>query len=198
MIKVEEETIKTFFTSFIEATNTRIDSVIKEVQALKTSLEFTQAEFKTIMDANPVERLGAFETKIEALVDKVDDLENRSRRNNLLFEGIDEDNFRRETWKQAEEKLQDIISNNLEINDELPIERAHRVGKKRDDGKPWPIAAKFLNYKDREKVLQARKKLKGSKIVIREDISDKVKAKQKELIPKMLDARRNGKVAYIR
>jgi len=198
LLKLQEETIKSFFKSFVETTNSRIDSLLKEVQGLKTSLEFSQKDLKSIMDANPSERLKNLESKMETMIEKADDLENRSRRNNLCFDGVDEMQFGRETWEQCEGKLKDIVFENLEIEDEVQIERAHRVGRKRDDGKPRPIVAKFLNYKDREKVLKARKKLKGSKIVIREDVSERVKAKQKELIPKMMEARREGKVAYIR
>lgn len=58
--------------------------------------------------------------------------------------------------------------------------------------------AKFLNYKDREKILKSRRMLKGTRISIREDYSDRVAEKRSELIPKMLEERNNGKVAYLR
>ena len=58
--------------------------------------------------------------------------------------------------------------------------------------------AKFANHKIRNAVLNERKHLKGTNIFIREDFSDKVLAKRRELVPKMFEARRNGMVAYLR
>ena len=132
-------------------------------------------------------------------MEKTDDLENRSRRSNLCFEGIDEvAKDANETWQQSEDKVKTIISDKLELDsDDIPIERAHRVGA-RKDRKPRTIVVKFLRYKDREKVLKSRRKLKGSKVVIREDFSDRVAEKRKQLIPKMLEERKNGKIAYLR
>ena len=43
--------------------------------------------------------------------------------------------------------------------DEITIERAHKIGKK-EEGKRRTIITKFLNYKQREKVLNKYKKLK--------------------------------------
>ena len=58
--------------------------------------------------------------------------------------------------------------------------------------------AKFANHKIRNAVLNERKQLKGTNIFIREDFSDKVLDKRRELVPKMFEARRNGMVAYLR
>ena len=44
---------------------------------------------------------------------------------------------------------------------EITNERAHRIGKK-EEGKRRTIIAKFLNYKQREKVLNKYKELKFS------------------------------------
>ena len=57
--------------------------------------------------------------------------------------------------------------------DEVTIERAHRIGKK-EEGKRRNIIAKFLNYKQREKVLNKCKELKlwEDQIYINEDCSE--------------------------
>ena len=139
---------------------------------------------------NCQDRLDSLEANINTLIDKADDLENRSRRNNLCFEGIDEQMHGNETWEESEHKvkrLKDLISNTLQIDaDNIEIERAHRVGKKRPTSdKPRTIVAKFLNYKHRGMVLNERRKLKGSNLIIREDFSDRVVAKRRELLPQM-------------
>ena len=103
-----------------------------------------------------------------------------------------------ETWEESEHKVKDLISNTLQIDaDNIEIERAHRVGKKRPTSdKPRTIVAKFLNYKHRDMVLNERRKLKGSNLIIREDFSDRVVAKR-ELLPQMFEARKEGKIAYL-
>lgn len=135
--------------------------------------------------------------KINDLDIKADDLENtRSRRNNLCFDGIPENV--NETWQDTEGKLKEILSTKLELEmDSCAIERAHRVGQMRSS-KPRTIVAKFSNYKTRNAVLNLKKQLKGTSIFIREDYSDKVQAKRRELIPRMIEARNNGMVAFLR
>ena len=84
---------------------------------------------------------------------KVRDLEDRSRRNNLWFDGLQQ--AQGEDWHGSEAKIKKVIKEKLGIEN-VDIERAHRVGKeKRDDpSQKRTIIAKFLNYKDKEKVLR--------------------------------------------
>ena len=51
--------------------------------------------------------------------------EDRLRRNNIRVDGIEEDE--NETWEIKENKLRSFLYKELEIIDELYIERAHRV-----------------------------------------------------------------------
>ena len=53
----------------------------------------------------------ALENDIESLLAKADDLENRSRRNNLCFEGITELHYGNESWEKSEEKVKELIDN---------------------------------------------------------------------------------------
>ena len=46
-----------------------------------------------------------------------------------------------------------------EVGTDFVIERAHRVGRTRSHSKLRKIVARFLNYKDREAIFKARKKL---------------------------------------
>ena len=86
------------------------------------------------------------ETDLES---KVVYLEGPSKRNNLMFHGIPES--RDETWDDCEKAVRKILDRNLEMpnasaDSEVPIERAHRVGKYSRD-KTRPIVVKFLTYK---------------------------------------------------
>ena len=51
--------------------------------------------------------------------------EDRSRRNNIRVDGIEEDE--NETWENTENKLRFLLYGELEITDELYIERAYRI-----------------------------------------------------------------------
>ena len=57
------------------------------------------------------------------------DLEDRSRRNNLRFDGITES--LNEMWEISEEKILDAIKQNLNIEHDMLIERAHRTRESR-------------------------------------------------------------------
>ena len=65
-----------------------------------------------------------------------------------------------ETWQDTENKVKHLITSHMpEVGGDIVIERAHRVGKPRSsaESKPRKIVARFLNYKDRESVLKAKK-----------------------------------------
>ena len=58
------------------------------------------------------------------------------------------------------------------------------------------IVVKFAQYKDRELVLAAAKKKRPRGIYVNEDFSQRIMARRKELLPKMMKAREEGKIAY--
>ena len=60
---------------------------------------------------------------------KLIELEDRSRRNNLHFDGLMEDP--NETWDDCERKVQDFLLNKLNIEGNIEINRCHRFWKRR-------------------------------------------------------------------
>ena len=84
--------------------------------------------------------------------------------------------------------------------DQIKIERAYRTGaSKAKDGKnkPRTIMVKFTSFKDRELLLQKARQVKPRGLFVNEDYSSKTLMKRKELIPKMMALRAEGKYAYI-
>ena len=76
--------------------------------------------------------------------------EDQSRKNSIRVDGIEEDE--NETWKNTENKLRSFLYKELEIIDELYIERAHPVRrresiKSNSNSTPRTIVAKLLDYK---------------------------------------------------
>lgn len=78
---------------------------------------------------------------ISEIKSKLNDIENRTRRNNLQIDGVKEEP--NEDWDISKNKINEILKKNLGLNSEyIVIERAHRVGKKKEDDKVRCIVAK--------------------------------------------------------
>ncbi|XP_047122934.1 uncharacterized protein LOC124806245 [Hydra vulgaris] len=107
--------------------------------------------------------------------DKLAELEDRSRRNNLRFTGIEEDE--NETWELSDEKIQNVLKSKLGFKGNVEIERAHRTGKKNSDGTKYnrTLIVKFLNYKDKKTALDnyVQLKLWNDWLYVNEDYSER-------------------------
>ena len=105
-------------------------------------------------------------------------------RDNLLFTGIQENDL---TNRDTVDTLCTFIATQMNIKDEIPFERVHRLGRyKPDQEKPRPIIAKFHRFKDRVKVRQlARHALTGTQYGVKEQFPIEVEAKRRTLYPIM-------------
>lgn len=97
-----------------------------------------------------------------------------SRRENLKFFGIPEKEANIEEGGEAFDTravLNQFLEAVLGFQDpriNIEIQRVHRVGKS-NNGKPRPILARFLRFKDRERILRQGFKLKGTKYMMLQD-----------------------------
>ena len=86
-------------------------------------------------------------------------LQNRSRRNNLRIDGLQE--TPNETWKTCEEKVQEILKNNLGFAIEVEIDRCHRVKSRNQPGQhqghPCSIICRFNKFEDKQQILTIQK-----------------------------------------
>ena len=109
------------------------------------------------------------------------ELEDRSRRHNLLFYGITEkDN---ETDQDCEDKIAEIITKNKLVDpgkDEVYIDRAHRLGRRTEE-KTRPIIVKFTYYKEKEEIKKNAKNLAGSGLTLCSDYSKQTTEVNKKL-----------------
>ena len=160
----------------ISACTIQVDEVVKEVKKLKL--------------------------KKEALVSKLDDLENRSRRNNLVFHGIPE-SPRENTQKLVEELIRDFVG--VQPSPDVPtitIERCHRT--------PTVIAADpkaariivhvaLSTYVAKEFVRKAcitkfkENTFQGHKIYVSEDFSKRVAVQRRGKLDQLKELRKEGK-----
>ena len=196
MMDRQEKNFKTFLESFMTTTNTRIDDFITktsvEMADVKHSLEFSQNEIDELKTNS--QRADA-DSRLNTIEDQCDYLENQSRRSNLRIDGIPE--MSNESWDQTEESVKTLFTDSLGLQD-MEIDRAHRIGTRSNGKKPHrTIVVKMTKYKQKEMVLRAAKEKRLEKIFINEDYSHRVVTKRQALVPKMLEARRAGKIAYI-
>ena len=85
------------------------------------------------------------------------ELEDRSRRNYIRIYGIEEEQY--ETWGRCEEKVRKFIKDKLGIEDEIEIDRCHRIKKSGKDqsnnkrnSRPRTIICRRLRFKDKQKL----------------------------------------------
>ena len=195
MFKQHEQSIINIISSNNKIVNERIDKMAKEVEELKESLGFTEQVTNEKISKLEINLLQ--ENKF--LKEKIRDIEDRSRRNNLRIDGVMESE--KETWEETEEKVQNIFTNKLGIKRKIMIERAHRTKKKNskneERSRPATVVLKLLNYKDKQTILNNAKKLYGTGIYINEDFSRETADIRKKKWAKVLELRDQGKYAVL-
>ena len=182
--------------------NLKLDQVSDDVQEMKAEFGHLQREVQTWKDKvvtlekenDELKRSNnALLDRVSRIEKNVDDLEGRSRRQNLLFHGLHREEG--ETQESLEVQLQDIFTDKLELAEDIEFDRVHRLGSKANA----PVIARCTYYKDKIKILKEKHKLKGTDIFIGEDFSRGVREKRKKLsaIMKMKkDAGENVKLVH--
>ena len=166
--------------SQLENTNERLDKISNEVPEITKSLEFTQGELSKIKSDMQVLEDDLLDPN--EVPKKITELKDRSRRNNLHFNGLTEDPNK--TWDDCEQKLQDVLLNNSNIDGYIKFN--HRFGKRRGSH-PRAIVCRFLRVKDKTKILQSAKKPKDTGISIYKDFCSDTMELWKSLWEKVLE-----------
>ena len=132
---------------------------------------------------------------------KLADLEDRSHRNNLGFDGFEEET--NETWEESEIIITDFVKEKLGIEEEILIERAHHTEKiQKNDGtrhRKRTIVVKFLNFKDKSRILHTyrEKKLWKENVFVSEDFSAETASIRRGLLQKAKDLQSQKKAAKV-
>lgn len=208
LLKIQKDAYQACLQSAVAEINRRVDSFMRETTTalteLRVSLQYTQTQVEEIKEKQSKENIDdlskkmiEFEEMIKKVEHAIDYQENQSRRCNLRFDGVAEVDG--ETWEQTEKSVRRAMTTALELPEAqvraINIGRAHRTGG--TGTRARTIVVKFESFKDRELVLQAAKKKRPRGIYVNEDYSQRVMARRKELLPKMMKAREEGKVAYL-
>lgn len=181
----------------IEQEITGLSSRVASFEERLTKIELSIA---SITDVAPrVSQLEKAVADIREIVSKLDhkndDLENRSRRNNLLIYGVTENSG--ETSDELLETVTALIISKLDVKCG-DIERCHRLGvRKSSSTSPRPVIIKLLDFRTKVAILSNASKLKGAKIFINEDFSERVRQIRRELWQNSAEIRRDAKKARL-
>ena len=189
------------------ATKENSTKALNETETIKDDLKKMSDFYDYKLEGleNNVDANGEFVTRNEfdKVQEKVDDLEGRSRRNNLRICNVKEGSEHGFDEGSMEKFANMVIRQSLGITlEEEAIQRAHRVGpKKPGNNTPRDIIVYFLRYTDKEKVRKEapkiRPKYNGSNIYINDDFSAMTIEKRKVLAEEMRKRRRAGQRSWI-
>ena len=171
-----------------------VRNTVEETNTLRTSVKFLNDEVETnkrkLRDEEEKSRQELDHLRLQLL-----NYEVYSRRENLRFYGIPEI----EGEENTEAVLKAFLEKELNVENAQSIEfqRVHRVGKKdRNTRKPRTIIARCLRFKDRENLFSYQRNIDSqSNFGIGPDLPKQVIDMRKRLIPKMVQARKDGKRA---
>lgn len=170
--------------SFSELKATQ-EALANKVSDLSTRLETLETVVETLQSSAPPTDIPeivatAVSAEHSELRSRLDDLEDRSRRDNLLFYGVDDNAS--ETWAETENLVLDLIKNHLKLDiSHEAIVRSHRLGSF-VVGKIRPIIVKFSSFKTREKILSLKGLLKPANVSLGEDFCRSTRQSRKKLL----------------
>ena len=190
------------FTSQLQAIQQQLTDMTAKICKLNTIEQLTLGTKTAIQDLNDslgqvrqlaqtakqevdrcnqlLDQLSTKTREIDVLKERMIQAESYSRRDNLIFEGIKEDRD-----ESCEDKILDLLVKDLKLSDArqtIKFTRVHRLGGVMPN-RSRPIIAKFHFYKDRQRVWDARRKLKGTQVWVSEDFPTEIRNRRQVLYP---------------
>jgi len=186
----------------LETTTTQLRT---EVNELKTGLDFTNHQVDTVKSSLEDK---ADHAQVKNVEKRLDDLENQSKRNNIVIWNIPEG---AEKEPSCQEVVRNILFNHMELEGSLEIMRAHHTPLKKrrnadENGTPppRPVHVYLLRYTDKQYILRnAASKLKDNpfqdaNLYTSDDVSKSVRDDRKKLKERHLeDFRQREDVEFV-
>ena len=184
-------------------------AVKKDVKDLTNSLQFTQGQFEEQtkkldkMEDNlaaSMQNIVDLDVSVNSIHSNLEYMENQSRRNNLKIIGVAENLAEEKSWDDTEKLVKGLLKDKLGIEEDIEMERCHRVGKKENgriksgsglktrNMEPRSIVAKISKWKTKEMILKKARDVKPNGIKFVADLSQKTLEKRKAKIPDLLQA----------
>ena len=194
----------------VDMIDKKMDTMQTDIDTIKKSAEFaTEQSTKALNKVNELEATVKSQNEVieqqkkiavenafkyQKLNEKFLELETYSRRDNLIFHGVHQDD--KETCAiKIKKLLRDSLQLDPQTVDDMCFQRCHRMPGKT---KPTPIICRFANFNDRELVWSTRKKLKDTNLRISENFPDEIRNRRSALFPYMLAAIKADKKATLK
>ena len=182
----------------LEKQTSMLATDLKELKDGYKHLEADLAEVKKDVESKAD---NAFVSELER---RIIDLQNRSRRNNLVFWNVPEGSEKDGTMVEF---IKNLLQEQMELDgaEDIEIMRAHRTPSaiRKDASKPRPIHVYLLRYSYRQYILANVTKClkdnqyKGSSLYISDNVTKEVREQRKILKEKYLDdLRKRDDVAF--
>ena len=172
------------FSSFEARLDKRLDDMEAKIEVrleeAESRISKIEDEFVDLQQSSSgiPDKVKNLEAIVKVLDTKVNDLENRSRRMNVVIGNLEENVSKNESWSETETKVSKFINDHFGF---VPkIVRAHRIGALQKN-KHRPIVVLFELWKEKEDVIRKGGVLKGTSYWVAEDFSLKTRMKRKSL-----------------
>ena len=155
-----------------------LDKRIKGIEGKRAELKVKEGEIdQTLKDLNTKDLY----------------LEAYSRRENIKFNNIPESPSPRNGLEDTEEVLRSFLEKQLGYHDasSVEIQRVHRLGRKREDGRALPILARFLRSKDCEKIFALGSRLRDRNFQMFKDLPQELVTRRRAQMDTFKKAKRN-------
>lgn len=157
--------------ALLNQTFSNTQSLIEDMKFLKEQVRLLLEENKILQEDNKKFKIEIKELREENKNLRVDlnELDQYGRRSNIRILGLGEENG--ENVDKIKEKVHKLFKETLGVPNCIGhIDKLHRTGKPTHN-KPRPVIVRFDRHTHAENIITNRKKLKGSKIVIVEDLT---------------------------
>ena len=156
----------------VHTIQTTVEEFKNKVSDMESGMEKIESENKkNAMDNKALrQQLEEREFKLRVQSDEINNLEQYTRRNSVRIYGINDRNPKESPIETARTVVQ-LVNDKLHLSiSTADIDIAHRMGRFRSDANR-PIICKFISRISKHEVVKARRMLKGTAIVIREDLT---------------------------
>ena len=158
----------------ISVLQTQVTIMKKKGEEHEKGIDFVSSQYEGIK--NEFSNLNSKNQNLQKIMDKltnqIDNMEQHNRNECLVLHGIPEKEkeLPHESVNLFVQTVNEHLGLNTEINADM-IRRAHRLGKKRTDGKSRPIIARIWSSNLRNDIYFSKKKLKDKSISITENLT---------------------------
>jgi ribA/ribD-fused uncharacterized protein len=168
----------------IGALDRKMSDIIKAMSFASTTVAELKQELesmkKIIKKQDHLEaEMALIKRENRELKEKLNDMENYSRRENMEIIGVAETKD-----ESVRDICRDLFKEKLGIQREVDIVRCHRLGQReRANQKPRKILVRFGKFPDKEEIMKKKRLLKGSGIFLSDNLSIESQTKQTALVP---------------